>query len=154
MISRQRRLSGGIAPVSSSTAPMSPEWNWCKAAGRRSVTNCRVSMMLKVDPEDRTGILLLATPLLYQHAAISRELGAKDDSLNSLLYGKNFEPLRCWNSARCTYWFHLSRYDIRYSGGVEQGDGILFVGLGPLFTELCENHPFDCLKHWAHEQGH
>lgn len=142
----------GVKRVASLPAPGSDEWHWCKAAGSRSETKCRVSMMLKVDPEDRTGILLLATPVLYQHAVVLQKLQAKDDSLNPLLHGTNFKSL-CWHSEKCTYWFHLSKYDVRYSSGIKQGEGILLVGLAPLLTELCENHPSDCLEHWVDEQG-
>jgi len=66
-------------------------WRWCPAPRDGLMTRCAASIVLTLDPDQGRGIVLFATPKLWEYA-FAREFGpAKPDSLYTLLHAL---PLR------------------------------------------------------------
>jgi len=66
-------------------------WRWCPAMDRAMTTRCPSSIILSVDPEAGKGVVLFATPAMWEYAYASNDM-EEDDPLFAVMHGKKIDP--------------------------------------------------------------
>jgi hypothetical protein len=78
-------IDGPVGPASRGERKFDT-WRWCPAPRDGLMTRCAASIVLTLDPDQGQGIVLFATPALWQYA-FAREAGdARPDALYTLLH--------------------------------------------------------------------
>lgn len=62
-------------------------WRWCPAKDRSMKTSCESSIVLSIDPEWGRGLVIFATPPLWQYAWASQDMTG-NDALFALMHGR------------------------------------------------------------------
>jgi hypothetical protein len=63
-------------------------WRWCPAMDRAFSTRCKASIVLSMDPDLGRGVVLLATPPIWEYAYAREHGHAKGDPLFALMHAR------------------------------------------------------------------
>lgn len=67
-------------------------WRWCPAKDRSMKTSCDASIVLSIDPEAGRGVVIFATPPLWQYAWASQDMNG-NDALFALMHGRKLRSV-------------------------------------------------------------